>query len=372
MLKIGKNKWLFLVTFLLVLLPTFVFAINRIYLSNIDGTSPTTISVPSSGSLLSGSGIRYITHDGTAFFGWKTSTSRTQTSVDGGATWSQQSLFAVTGGGIGTGTANVLLLSLYDGSSGTIRRSVNGGVSSALVYTQACTSAGPDFYSLTKAGTTGRYWAAICHTALNSKTIYSDDETTWIVADTGINFCNGPAGAFVSDDGVNVAISSTFSTVPACAGKLRVSTDSGATWSDVILSLTGAGSPCSGAQNYSNVVKVNAMYYVVCSADSGKPVLVSTSTLSSWGATSWIDLPFTTGGTLSDVSLGKFNDNINDHLFMVTYDPSAGSVLKVWSLAGSMWTLVHNTGVVQQPGNIIRVGDALYFGTNLDNVYQIQ
>jgi len=71
------NKWI--ITFVLIFLPTYAFAINRIYLPAVDGTPPVLPPAPSSGSLLTTSGV-YASTIGTI---WGTAGAAVKKSTDG-------------------------------------------------------------------------------------------------------------------------------------------------------------------------------------------------------------------------------------------------------------------------------------------------
>ena len=336
----------------------------------IDGTPP---AFPSSGALVSSpatSGVYWITYDGTNLFGagdFLGLALRTYRSTDGGVTWAAQGNSTGSSGFFSPPSTDVLIGLDADGTNTRIKRSTDGGVNySNIVVLNLNQSSASNFFPFSKTGS--RTWLNLSFGSSNSRFYFSDDDgAIFTQSDTsgGPNFCDNGSNGILANG--NAVIGSSKFVTASCTGHLRVTTNNGSSWSTVIPTFTGSGSPCVGDQNFSNAVFGNARYYIVCSGNAGKPILANTTDPLNWGATDWIDLPFTTPGALSNTSLHIYNDSV----FFAVRDPSDGFSMKIWRSTGSSWVLIHNTGISQLPGNMVTVGSSIYIGTSTFRVYKL-
>lgn len=360
------SKWLIVLA--LILLPTLAFGVNRIYLSNIDGTAPTTLPVPGDGggTLLTISGQRW-SAEGSLFGSGRNLTSPNERffkSPDGGITWNQQSTTSCCSYGVFNTGSSILGIRKASGTT-TIRRTIDEGVNWTSVYTLAGDNTGDYSHQFFKSGSS--IWSIVPGTnAHASNLIYSDDDgVTWNTQNSGVTTCDNIAG--ITKTGSIIVIGSMYTAASPCTvaprGGIVSSIDSGVTFNYTRPDCDGVGDAPNGT-SYSTPILISGTIYITCKNGStpNAGIFKSTDGITWSFVISW---PYTPQAGMSDGYLGQFFDNQNYYLYLLTSDASDSGYTKVWRspIISPAWTLVYNTNLSRTRGNFLTASNnKIYFG----------
>ncbi len=336
----------------------------KIFGGSVDGTPPSTLPVPGTGSLLTASGV-YWSAEGT-FYGSRNSDTRVYLSSNGGINWTltPQGLF---NGGMQDVSGAILLGTHGNGSTQIIRRSTDGGTTFSTVFSVASSlSSASQRRTIEKNTFDGLWWTTLSYGG-ESRTLFSNDNgSNWTTSETSANFCgNGAAG--IAFNGSTIVIGTGVGS--SCTESIRVSTNNGGSWA----SYTPACTPTNGEHNYSSPVFIFNTFYISVMGNSGNGCILSSSNGTTWSE--WSNMPFGSGASSSFYgSLGSFFDNSNYYIYIAIKDLTDGNKLKVWRspVTSVSWTMIYDTGIVQEAGNLLNASNnKIYFGTTSGNFYRL-
>lgn len=373
-----KNKWLILFA-LILLLPASVFAINKIYLSNIDGTLPTISPEPLPpiiGSLIST--VAVTSSRPGSFWGINSSGFGTvKYSNDSGITWTAT---AVDPGnnfrGIEVVGSRILIPKQLTSSSAQcdIKYTDNLGASWTTVTLTGSNYHCGDFsqYDGLKCFGTTCYISAISGTP-------TGDVKIWKSTDSGLSWSNvyTTAGRVHADsvvgyyDGTNIIVlgDGTSTCTATNSGTIISSTDNGSTWNIWAAPI----SYCTTASElYLSVTKLGSTYYAVTHNTTTSVIyLVSSTDLINWTISTPIGLG--TNGTAGSIFIAGYNNYNPDTMYLMTADESDFNVLKVYSTSnGSSFTMIYNTTIGDTPGNMMQSVNNLYFGSSNNRYFKLE
>lgn len=325
--------------------------VKKIIGGAVDATPPTTIALPSSGSILAASsvGVWHISEG--SFYGTSTTASRIRSSTDAVA-WTDKA-FETENNVIAVASNTVLRL-----VANAIQRSTDGAATFSTVYSVGVAIVASPVITFAVDGTS--IYAAISISSGNAIQVVksTDVGATWSVLQSSVAGCFGAPS--IAASGSIIVIAQQFTGFP-CAASLSVSTNSGSTFADADIKCDGTVDVAGSDRSYTYPVVGGSTIYVNCREGSG----ALNGILQTVNGTTWTLALDTT--SLADTQtvhapVLPFFNNVSYTLYHAIGTNQIYSGL----------TLIYTTSASSAIGRMIQKSGSIYFGQNNRAVHIIQ